>query len=96
MRSATTGTPSTSALVQAGVPGLTGQTNIDTAWSAAATVAANYIRKIVLPATIGAGVIWTFGLRDLLVQNGATTQLMLWNFSGSTDAALELYVVVDE
>jgi hypothetical protein len=96
VRSATTGTPSTSALVQAGVPGLTGQTNIDTAWSAAATVAANYIRKIVLPATIGAGVIWTFGLRDLLVQNGATTQLMLWNFSGSTDAALELYVVVDE
>lgn len=96
VRSATTGTPSTSALVQSGIPGLTGQTNIDTAWSAAATVASVYMRQIVLPATIGAGIIWTFGPRDLLVQNGATTQLMLWNFGGSTNAALRLYVVVDE
>jgi len=95
VRSATTGTPSTSALVQAQVIG-TGQTNIDTAWSAAATVATVYMRQIVLPATIGAGIIWTFGPKDLLVQNGATTQLMLWNFGAGTGAALRLYVVVDE
>lgn len=97
VRSATTGTPSTSALVQGQDPQRqAGQTNIDTAWSVAATIAANYQRKIVLPASIGAGVIWTFGPGELWAKNGATTQLMLWNFGAATSAALELYIVVNE
>lgn len=97
IRSLTSGTPSTSALVQSDIPGLTaGGTNIDTAWSVAPTIGSNYYRKIVLPATIGAGIIWTFEPRDIIVRNGATTQVCLWNFSGSTGAALELYVVVEE
>jgi hypothetical protein len=97
VRSATTGTPSTSALCQAQDPQRpASQTNIDTAWSAAATVAANYQRQIILPATIGAGVIWTFGPYELWAKNGATTQLMLWNFGAGTGAALRLYIVIDE
>lgn len=96
-RSATTGTPSTSALVQAqDSQRVAGQTNIDTAWSAAATVATVRMRGIVLPNTIGAGVIWTFGPGELWAKNGATGQLMLWNFGAAAAAALEVYVVVDE
>lgn len=97
VRSATTGTPSTSALVQAHDPQRpAGQTNIDTAWSVAATVASNYIRQIILPATIGAGIIWTFPPDSLIAKNGGTTQLMLWNFGAGTGAALRLYITVDE
>lgn len=99
IRNATTGTPSTSTLVQAGDPDRpAGTCNIDTAWSAAATIAGSpiYLRKIVLPATIGAGVIWTFGPGELWAANGGTTQLLLWNFGGSTAAALEVYVSIDE
>lgn len=97
VRNATTGTPSTSALVQAAIPGANaGNTNIDTAWSAAATVGANYMRQIVLPATIGAGVIWTWPPNMLIARAGATSQLILWNFGAATDAALRVYIDLDE
>jgi hypothetical protein len=97
VRNATTGTPSTSVLVQAQDPQRpAGQTNIDTAWSAAATVGSNYLRQIVLPATIGAGIVWYFGPGELIAKNGATTQLCLWNFGAGTSAAMRLYVVVYE
>lgn len=97
IRSLTSGTPSTSTLVQSDIPGLTaGATNLDTAWSAQPTISTIYLRKLVLPATIGAGIIWTFEPRDLIIRNGATTQVCLWNFGAGTAAALEVYVVVDE
>lgn len=97
VRNATTGTPNASALFQAQDPGRpAGLTNLDTGWSAAATIAAVYLRKIVLPASIGAGIIWTFGPNELFAKNGATTQLLLWNFGAGTAAALEVYVVVEE
>lgn len=97
IRSATTGTPSTSALVQAQDSARpAGTCNIDSAWSVAATIGSVYMRKIVLPATIGAGVIWTFGQGEMWAKGGATTQLLLWNFGAGTAAALEIYVVIDE
>jgi hypothetical protein len=97
IRSATAGTPSTSVLVQSDIPGLAaGVTNIDTAWSSQPTIGSIYMRKIVLPATIGAGVIWTFEPRDLVPLNGATTQLLLWNFGAGSTAALEIYFVLEE
>jgi hypothetical protein len=98
IRSLTAGTASTSMLGQAQDPQRPASAcNFDTAWSGAGTVStAGYLRKVVLPATIGAGIIWTFGPGELWAKNGATTQLFLWNFSGSTDAALEVYAVWDE
>lgn len=97
VRNATTGTPSTSTLVQEqGLTGTAGQTNIDTAWSAAATVGSNYLRQIVLPATIGAGIVWYFGSYELQAKAGAASQLCLWNFGAGTSAAVRIYVVVDE
>ena len=97
IRNATTGTPSTSTLFQAGDMDRPAATcNLDTAWSAAATIGSIYLRKIVLPATIGAGIIWTFGPGELWAANGATSQLLLWNFGAATAAALEVYVAIDE
>lgn len=97
VRNATTGTPSTSTLVQAQDPTRpAGVTNIDTAWSTAATVATNYLRQIVLPATIGAGIVWYFGPGEMWAKNGATSQLALWNFGAGTSAAMRIYVLLYE
>jgi hypothetical protein len=99
IRTATVGTPSTSTLVQAQKnDGPAGTCNIDTAFSAQPTIAGSpiYLRKIVLPASIGAGIIWTFGPNELWASSGATTSLVLWNFGSGTAAALEVYVVIDE
>jgi hypothetical protein len=99
IRTLTAGTASTSTLVQAEDPQrVAGTCNIDTAWSVAPTIAVSpvYLRKIVLPATIGAGVIWTFGPGEMWAKNGNTTSLVLWNFGGGAAAALELYIRVDE
>lgn len=99
IRTLTMGTASTSTLVQAEDPQRpAGTCNVDTAWSVAPTIAASpiYIRKIVLPNTIGAGVIWTFGPGELWARNGATSALALWNFGGGAAAALELYVRIYE
>lgn len=65
-------------------------TNADTAWSTAPTISTNvYLRKFGLPATIGAGFIWTWPEHAPLVLN-ASSWLVLWNFSGSTDSALSV------
>ena len=94
-RSASAGTPSTSVLGQQGDPAdAASATNIDTVWSVVPTVAANAIRRIALPATSGAGVIWTFPRGALVAANGATTQLLVWN--EQLNSALNAYVVWEE
>lgn len=97
VRSLTSGTPSTSAVFESeDISGEASDTNLDSAWSAAPTITAgNRFRGIVLPATIGAGFVWTFP-RGLRCEQGATTQVALWNFGGATAAALEAYAVIDE
>ena len=68
-----------------------------TAWSTAPTItAASRLRRGQLPATIGAGLIWTFPM-PLLIRNGTKTDyLVLWNESGSTNSVLNGYVTWDE
>ena len=70
---------------------------IGTAWSTAPTITtASRIRRAQLPATIGAGLIWTFPT-PLVVRNGTKTDyLVLWNESGSTNSVLNGYVTWDE
>lgn len=99
VRTLTAGTPSTSMLVQPEDPSRpAGTCNVDTVFSVQPTLAATplYLRKIVLPNTIGAGMIWTWGPGELWVKNGATTALALWNFGAGAAAALEVYVRVYE
>ncbi len=74
-----------------------GTSLVDTAWTGVPTVtAASKIRAFGLPATIGAGVIWSFP-NGLWVRNGtATDVIVLWNFSGSTAGILNGYIVFEE
>ena len=62
------------------------------AWSVAPTVPAQHLRRCSLPATIGAGVIWTFP-RGLSLAVSAS--LVLWNITANS-ALTNLWVVADE
>lgn len=70
-----------------------------TAWSTAPTVPTVVFRRITLPATIGAGVVWVwaygFGI-DLSKTVGSTMWLVLWNFGAGAGSVLNCYAVVEE
>jgi hypothetical protein len=53
----------------------TGNTNACVAWGTAPTVPLNFFRRVTCPATIGAGVIWTFP-RGLIIP--ISNSLVLW------------------
>lgn len=61
------------------------------AWATPPTVPLNFFRRVSLPATIGAGVIWTF-------PNGLTipvsSSLVIWNISAVS--VIDTWVVLDE
>ena len=93
-RSANTPTQTSPVLVQAedeGRPaGLTGSA---VAWSVAPTIPAVFFRRAFLPATIGAGIIFTFPRGLLLAAAGAS--LVQWNLAASS-ALVAVHCVVDE
>jgi len=60
-------------------------------WGTGPTVPANFFRRVSLPATIGAGVVWTFP-RGLVV--GITNSIVLWNLT--VTSAMDVWCVVDE
>lgn len=67
---------------------------VDTAITTQPTITANtYLRKIVLPATIGAGVIWSFPM-GLVVPVSAG--MLLWNFGAATGPAVDGYWSYEE
>ena len=57
---------------------IAGVTVVDTAATTAPTIGTNYMRRIVLPGSIGAGVIWTFPTGICIPTSGA---LALWQLS---------------
>lgn len=65
------------------------------AWSVAATKAAQALRRATFPATIGAGIIWTWS-RGLIIPKGTTAGLMLANTAGAIIGLLDITAVVDE
>jgi hypothetical protein len=69
-----------------------GTLNTAVAWGTGPTVPANFFRAILLPATIGTGVIWTFP-RGLVI--AISSSLVLWNLAASS-AVLDTVVVGDE
>lgn len=88
-------TPSQTApvLVQAEDPGdPAGVSGCAVAWSVAPTVPTAMLRRVHLPATIGAGIIWTFP-RGLIL--ATTASAVLWNIAASS-ASTNVHVVVDE
>lgn len=60
------------------------------AWGTPPTAPAKFKRRIALPATIGAGVIWTFPKGIPIAVSGA---LVLWNLAAN--AAVDAYAVLD-
>lgn len=93
-RSANTPTQTAPVLVQAEDEGRpAGLTGVAVAWSVAPTVPPVFFRRSFLPATIGAGVIWTFPRGLVLAAAGAS--LVQWNIAASS-ALVAVHVVVDE
>ena len=69
-----------------------GKSTCAVAWSAAPTIPASFLRRKSLPATVGAGVIWTFpgGLGV-----APASEMLIWNLS-TNSASLNVTVVSEE
>lgn len=92
-RAGNTPTQTSPVLVQAEDPGdPAGVTGCAVAWSVAPTVPTQFARRVSLPATIGAGIIWTFP-RGFVLAVG--TSAVLWNITANS-ASTNIHVVVDE
>lgn len=68
-----------------------GLTTCAVAWGTGPTVPANFLRRASTPATIGAGVIWTFPRGLGLPISGS---FVLWNIG--TNSVADVWAVVDE
>ena len=68
-----------------------GNTTTALAWGTQPTIPANFYRRVSLPATVGAGIIWTFP-RGISVLKAKTTTI--WNLS--TVSVIDVWIVVDE
>lgn len=70
----------------------TGKSTVATAWSVAPTAPTQFIRRKSLPATIGAGVIWTFpaGLGV-----ASSSEMVVWN-NAANSASVNITVVSEE
>ena len=67
--------------------------NCAIAWSAAPTQPTQMLRRTWIPATLGAGIIFTFPRGIVLAQGGVS--LVLWNLAASSAIAVAT-VIVDE
>jgi hypothetical protein len=94
IRPSNTPVASTSVLGQAEeVSDPAGTCNVDTAWSTAPTISAPPLRRVLFPATAGAGLIWTFPQGLTIPVSG---WIVLWNFGAGAGSALSVYFVWDE
>ena len=69
--------------------------NVDTAWSTAPTAPTQFFKRIALPATAAVGVIWAWSAEAPLIVP-VSAWVVLWNFGGSTAAALDVYIKWEE
>lgn len=94
-RPATEGTASTTAaFLPEKLGDVAGVTLMATAWSAAATAPASYLRRVTTPANTGAGFIFQWPPNSLLIPVSAS--IILWNFGAAAGAACDVYAVVEE
>jgi hypothetical protein len=76
-----------------GVPAST--VNADTGWSTAPTVGTNPMNKGALPATLGAGLIWTFDRYNGVIIP-VSSYIVVWNYGASAGGVLNCTVVWEE
>ncbi len=62
------------------------------AWGTGPTIPGTFLRRAAFPATIGAGIIWSFGPGELVIP--ASGSLIVWNIV--LGSALNCWFVVDE
>lgn len=67
-------------------------TGMAVAWGTAPTTGTNWARRVGLPATAGAGIIWTFP-RGFIVAN--SSDVVLWNLA-TNSASINFWIVEDE
>ena len=94
------GTPPVASTTAAGQPldqqdGIAAVGVLGTAWSTAPTAPTVYMRKINLPAVIGAGVIWTWPADNPLIIK-PSGWIVLWNYGAAAGAAPNVYVKWEE
>ena len=69
------------------------------AWGTGPTAPTQFLRRITLPATIGAGVIWTFGPNEFIIGPGnaaaAIATVVVWNLA-TNSANTNIYFRTDE
>lgn len=91
-----TATPTTPTVGQpVDVNDQTSLASLSTTWTLAPTVPAQFFRRIVLPAVIGAGVIWIWNPGEEITLEKVTTangQLTWWNFGAGTASVLQAYL----
>lgn len=69
-------------------------TNVDTAWSTAPTAPAQFLRRASLAGSVGAGCVWTWPVRPLVIP--VSEWLILWNDGAAAGSALAWYVRWEE
>jgi len=93
-RSANTPTQSSTTLVQSEDPDRPAfVTTCAVTWSVAPTIPNPFLRRIDLPATLGAGIIYTFPRGLILGASGPS--LVMWNLATNANDA-NVHIVVDE
>jgi len=70
----------------------TGLSGCAVAWGTAPTTPANFARRVGLPATAGAGIIWTFPRGFVLA---SSNDAVIWNLA-TNSASMNFWFVVDE
>ena len=90
-------TSSATSTVQAEQAGTTaGTAVVETNYSTnTPTAITNFLRRWTLPATIGAGMVWTFPRPGLLIRAGTTTDYLAV-FNISAIGVMDVYFVVEE
>ncbi len=93
-------TPTTPITVLAMNPSETaGTATTAVAWGTGPTVPAQFFRRIALPATIGAGIIWSWPPSRFIIGPGnaaaAIASIVVWNLAVNS-AATDLYFVLDD
>lgn len=73
--------------------------SVASTWSTPPTVPAQFFRRIVLPAVIGAGIVWVWNPGQEITLEKVTTangQLTFWNFGAGTASVLQAYLAWNE
>lgn len=95
IRATVQGTGGTATLGQAEDPSQSaaGASLVGSAYTAAPTIGTTYLRRAMLPAAIGAGIIWTWPSSDRLIL-AASTSMCVANISAAAGAAtIDAYAV---